>query len=157
VEPRVYIETSVIGYLTARPSRELLVAAHQQVTHQWWKEVRPRCRLIASDLVLQEAGGGDDEAATARLQVLEQLELVTTTEEAATLAEQLVESGAVPRGAGADAFHIAIAVTSGADYLLTWNCRHIANAALRPKIEQVCRALGYRPTILCTPEELLDV
>jgi hypothetical protein len=157
VEPWVYVETSVIGYLTSRPSRELLVAAHQQVTHQWWQEVRPRCHLIASDLVLQEAGGGDDEAAAARLQVLEQLELVATTEEAASLAEQLVESGAVPPQAGADAFHIAIAVTSGAHYLLTWNCRHIANAVLRPKIEQVCRSLGYRPTILCTPEELLDV
>jgi predicted nucleic acid-binding protein len=68
----------------------------------------------------------------------------------------LVASGAVPEKASADALHIAIAVTSDVDCLVTWNCRHLANATIRARIEEVCLAAGYRPVIICTPEELLE-
>ena len=152
----VYVETSVVSYLTARPSGNIVIAAHQQVTRDWWGTRRRNFTLYTSQLVLQEAAGGNPEMAEDRLRLLEDLPALDISDEASTLARALVSAGAPPATAPEDALHIAIAVVSGLEYLLTWNCRHIANAAMRKTIEQVCRAEGYEPTILCTPEELLD-
>lgn len=157
MKQKVYIETTVVSYLTARPSRDVVVAGHQQITHDWWQTCRERFDLTASQLVLQEAGAGDPRAVQERLDVLAALTLVETTEEALILAQQLVREGAMPEKAAGDALHIAIAVTNGVEYLLTWNCRHLANATMRTKIEEVCRSAGYQPIIICTPEELLEV
>ena len=156
MKPKVYIETTVVSYLTARPSRDLVVAAHQQITHDWWQTCHERFDLIASQLVIQEAGAGDPKAAQERLSVLATLALLEVTEEALALAQKLVSAGAVPERSAEDALHIAVAVTNGVEYLLTWNCRHLANAALRTKIEEVCRSARYQPVIICTPEELLE-
>jgi predicted nucleic acid-binding protein len=152
----VYLETSVISYLTARPSRDIVVAGHQQTTRDWWQTRRVVFDLYVSELVLREARGGDAQAATERLAVLETIELLEITPDALDLANQLVLEAAIPQKAIADALHIATAVTSGINFLLTWNCKHIANATMRSKIERICRATGYEPSIICTPEELME-
>jgi predicted nucleic acid-binding protein len=151
----VYIETSIISYLTARVSRDLIVAGHQQMTEEWWSVQRNRFELWASELVVEEASAGDASAAAERLKVLNTIEMLDITEEAGFLATALIERCSLPAKASADALHIAIAAVHNVDYLLTWNCKHIANAEMRPVIESVCRNMGFTPPILCTPEELM--
>jgi len=150
----VYIETSIVSYLTARPSRDLLVAAHQQLTATWWEQQRSHYDLFTSQVVLAEARAGDTEAAQRRIVVLERLPLLDVTDMAITLAAALVSGQALPAQAVQDALHIAVTCVHGVEYLLTWNCAHLANARLRSRIEQVCRDAGYIPPIICTPEEL---
>ena len=156
MSPTVYIETSVVSYLTARPSRDVVVAAYQEVTREWWRDAADRFDLLASELVIAEAGAGDPVAARNRLKVLEGIALLNASPEAEDLARHFVELGAVPREAAADAAHIAIAVTNGVEYLVTWNFRHIANAAMRVRIERACREAGYEPPVICTPNELME-
>ena len=155
-KPRVYIETTVISYLAARPSRDIVTLAHQQITHEWWRSAARRFDLVASDVVRDEAAEGDPEAARARLGELANVAVLNLSDEASALAEKLLDAGALPRPATQDAVHIAIAVTNSVDYLVTWNLRHIANAMTRAAIERTCRRAGYRPTAICTPEELLE-
>ena len=154
--PTVYIETSVVSYLTALPSRDVVVAAYQQVTREWWRTARTRFELVASELVIREAAAGEANAARARLAELEAVTLIEATDDAAELTRKFLNLGAMPHKAAEDAAHIATAVTNGVDYLVTWNFRHIANAALRARIENVCRQAGYEPPIICTPNELME-
>lgn len=154
MQPKVYVETSIVSYLAARPSRDVVIAGHQQSTRDWWETRSQDFKLVASQLVVQEASAGDARQAQQRLSLLTHVELLATSESALALAETLVSRGAVPEKAAADALHIAIAVTNGVEYLLTWNCKHIANASTRSKIERLCQAQGYEPTIICTPDEL---
>jgi predicted nucleic acid-binding protein len=156
MKPRVYLETSVISYLAARPSRDLIIAANQQITQEWWQVRRAKFELYISQLVIQEAGAGDETAARERLQVLESMPLLELNEEAVTLAEHLVNDGPLPNNAVGDALHIALATLNGMDYLLTWNFKHLAHAAIRYQIEQACRRMGYQPPVICTPQELLE-
>lgn len=156
MKPKIYVETTVVSYLIAWPSRDVIVAAHQQITDEWWRTRRQLFELYASQLVVRESQAGDTEMAQRRLLALEEAQLLEVTEEALTLAEQLVNQGPLPRKAAEDAVHIAVAVVNGMDYLTTWNCKHIANARMRDRIDQVCRALGYEPVTICTPEELLE-
>ena len=156
MKPSVYIETSVISYLTARPSRDVVVAAYQEITREWWRGARDRFALFVSELVVAEAGTGDPDAARARLETIETLPRLGATAKATELARHLLDLGAVPEGAGDDAAHIAIAVANGVDFLVTWNFRHIANATMRSRIEDVCRRSGYAPPVICTPNELLE-
>src|SRR5229473_1491565 len=137
---RVYIETSVVSYLTSRPSRDIVVAGHQQITHDWWETRRREFELVASHLVVQEAGTGDPVAARLRAEALGEIELLAANEDSYSLAKHLVDMGVLPRSAADDALHLAIAVTNGVEYLLTWNCKHLANATLRKEIEAVCRS-----------------
>lgn len=152
----IYIETSVVSYLAARPSRDIIVAAHQQLTLDWWENQRHQYDLFISQIVLEEAQAGDRQAAEKRLAVLENMPLLEIDESVIRLAETLVQSHAIPIKAAQDALHIAVACINGMDYLLTWNCKHIANAKMRSKIERVCREEGYVAPIICTPEELED-
>jgi hypothetical protein len=156
MKPRVYVETSVISYLTSRPSRDLIVAANQQITRDWWDSRRSEFELYVSQLVIQEASAGDENAAQHRLQAIDQMPLLELNEAALALAETLVKDGPLPQEAVEDALHIAAATVNGLDYLLTWNFRHIANATMRYRIERVCRSEGYEPPIICTPQELLE-
>ncbi len=153
---RIYVETSVVGSLTSRLSRDLIVAGHQQITQEWWASRRDRFELFISQTVIEEVAAGDSEAAQQRLAVIESLPLLEITEEAIALAKDLIRIGPLPEKAEVDALHIAVAVTNRVNYLLTWNCKHLANAALRTRIEYVCRLRGYEPVIICTPEELLE-
>jgi hypothetical protein len=156
MKPKVYLETTIPSYLTARPSRDLVTAAHQQITREWWDTRRHAFDLFVSQMVLDEASAGDPDAAARRLAVLAPLPLLNPRAEGADLAQALIEQVSLPIGAAADALHIAIAVVNGMDYLLTWNCTHIANAALRSQIATVCRRAGFEVPIICTPDELLE-
>jgi predicted nucleic acid-binding protein len=152
---RVYLETSIISYLAARPSRDLVTAARQQLTYDWWMQRRSAFELCISELVVAEAAAGDPDAAERRTRLLRDLPLLNISEEATDLARNLVQVARLPPRAGADALHIALAAVHGIDYLLTWNSAHIANAELRPKLERACRDNGYEPPVLCTPDELM--
>ena len=154
MKPRVYIETTVPSYLTAWPSRDLVRAAHQQITREWWAG-RVRFDLFSSQLVVQECEAGDARAGADRLTALAGISLLEQTTEAASLAEALIRGVPLPLRAASDALHIAIAAVHGVYFLLTWNGSHIANATLRPRIEAVCRTAGYEPPLICTPVELL--
>lgn len=154
--PRVYIETTIVSYLAARPSRDIILAAHQQITDEWWHNSRAHFELYTAQPVLDEAAQGDTEAAGHRLEKLAPLQLLDITEEVSDLAERLIRDGPLPTKAAVDAVHIATATVHGMDYLLTWNCKHIANALMRNKMEAVIRSTGYEPPILCTPEELKE-
>ena len=154
--PVVYLETTVVSYLAAKPSRDVVIAGHQQSTQEWWDQKRSGFRLIASQLVVQEAGKGDALAARHRLGILKELELLEITSEATGLARKLIAKGAIPNTSLEDALHVAIAVVNGCQYLLTWNYRHLAGAGARERIQALCRSEGYGPAIICTPEELLE-
>jgi predicted nucleic acid-binding protein len=153
-KPKIYIETSIVSYLTARPSRDIIVAAHQQVTREWWDLQRADFQLFVSAAVKQEAAAGDPTFAAARATALQGITILDITDGAQSLAEQLADRLPLPEKARTDALHIAIAVVHGMDYLVTWNCRHIANATLRSRIEEVCAEAGYQAPIICTPDEL---
>jgi predicted nucleic acid-binding protein len=153
MKPRAYIETAVPSYLTAWPSRDLIRAAHQQITREWWLG-RDALELFTSRLVLEECRAGDSQAALERLAALAGIPLLEQLPEAASLAEALIQMVELPPRAAADALHIALAAIHGMDYLVTWNCTHIANAVLRPRIESTCRAQGFEPPVICTPEQL---
>jgi predicted nucleic acid-binding protein len=155
MRPRVYLETSVISYLTAWPSRDLVKAAHQEITREWWS-TRTRFDLFVSQIVLQEVSSGDPQAVRLRLESIAGVPVLSVSEAAGALAQRLVAEGSLPAKAAVDALHIAIAAVNGVDYLVTWNCTHIANAAMRHKIEAICRRSGYEPVVLCTPEELME-
>jgi hypothetical protein len=155
MQPTVYIETSIVSYLTARSSRDLVTAAHQQITQQWWARRRADFDLFISQFVIQEASMGDPEMAQKRLGELQALPLLVVSGETEGLARQLVTSGTLPEKAAVDALHIAVATVHGMDYLMTWNCKHIANAELQAKVTAVCRDRGFEPPVICTPEELL--
>ncbi|HEV3022856.1 MAG TPA: type II toxin-antitoxin system VapC family toxin [Pirellulales bacterium] len=155
MKPKTYIETTIVSYLTARPSRDLITAAHQQITRDWWDTRRDDFELFISQVVIDEASAGDPDAAARRLAVLEQIPVLEPNAAIGVLIKSLVKEVPLPPKAADDAAHIAFSVVNGMDYLLTWNCTHIANAVLRGGIEAVCRGLGYLPPIICTPEQLL--
>lgn len=151
----VYLETSYISYLVARPSGDLLVAAHQKTTQDWWTDRRDLFTCYVSQVVIDEASAGDPTEAQKRLAVISGLAVLDLTPGAESLTQAILGSGALPASAGRDAAHVAVAAVHAVDYLLTWNCKHLANAQIMRKIESVCLALGYRMPIICTPEELM--
>jgi hypothetical protein len=153
---KVYVETTVVGYLTSWPSGDLIVAGRQKITRDWWRYARNAFDLIVSRLVYQEASKGDPEAIRDRLQALKGIPILAVTTEADDLAKTLVARGAMPPTESEDALHVALAAVNGIEYLVTWNFKHLANATLRSKINGVCIQRGYRPCMICTPEELLE-
>lgn len=155
-KPKVYVETTVISYLTAWQSAELVTAAHQQITKEWWQTRRGDFALFVSELVVREAQVGDPEAAKLRLDVIAGLNVLSLNDAATELAEHISRELRLPDRASADALHISLSIVQGMDYLITWNCRHIANARHRQKIEDICDAVGYVSPVICTPEELSE-
>lgn len=151
---KIYVETSVISYLTARPSKTIVGAAHQQITLAWW-ELRHRYELFVSESVLRECSAGDHDAAQKRLAIVSNVPLLTITEQAVDIAEALVKEKIVPTKAAEDALHIAIATINRVDYLLTWNCKHIANPEIQRNIAAHLERIGLFLPFICTPEELL--
>lgn len=155
-KPKVYIETSFISVLTARPSRDVLAAANQAVTAEWWDKRRRDFDVFVSEFVIAEAERGHPEAARRRLDLIATLPSLEVDTQTFELQAGLIAGGALPKAADMDAFHVAVAAVNGVNYLLTWNCRHIANAAMRARIETSCRQRGFEPPIICTPTELLE-
>jgi len=155
MKKRVYLETTIISYLTARPSRDLIQAARQELTREWWERRRDDFELYISQFVVDEAGGGDSAAAEKRLQILNDLPQLGITDEVILLGENLIREGALPEKAAIDALHIALSTVHEMDVLLTWNCRHLANAEILGVVNRFIRSEGFESPIICTPEELM--
>jgi len=157
VKPRVYLETTIFSYLVGWLSRrDLYVAANQELTRDWWTSRRGAFELFASAVVVKEARDGEPDLAAARLAFLREVSLLEVTGDADQLQRELLRHAALPRKAELDALHIAVAAVHGLDYLLSWNCRHIANAVTLPRVYDICRSLGYEPPFVCTPLELME-
>jgi hypothetical protein len=152
---RVYIETTIPSYLAAWPSRDLVQAARQQITHEWWNSERQKFDLCISQIVLDEAAAGDVDAANRRLAFLQNLPLLDLTGTVNVVAKAIMSSGLLPEKATRDAVHIAVSSVHRIDILLTWNCQHIANAAIMKELGNIVAQCGCEMPILCTPEELL--
>ena len=151
----VYIESSVISYLTARPSRDLVIAGHQAVTAEWWDDRRLWYDIYVSPLVVEEISAGDAAAAEKRLRVIADIPSVAIAAEAESLAFALLASNAVPENSARDTLHIAIAATQGIDYLITWNFKHINNASTRTMVVNAVSNFGLVCPVRCSPEELM--
>jgi hypothetical protein len=156
-KPLAYIETSVVSYLTARPSRDLLTAARQAWTREWWEIAPIHWEMAISELVIEEAGRGDPQAAALRLNALKRIPILSNSNEARVLARSLVEAGALLPAESEDALHIAIATIAGAHYLVSWNFAHLVGPDAKLRLLDTLRANGHNPTLLTTPEELLEI
>ncbi len=150
----VYVETSVISYYTAAPSRDIVTAARQSITREWWEETKERFDVYISVLVIEEAQAGDAEAAQRRQQAMSGLPILEINDAAEQLAKHLVGNKVIPETSAEDALHIALATVHGMDFLLTWNFRHINNAEMKVRIGAVIESLGYECPTICSPEEL---
>ncbi|MBF0186155.1 MAG: type II toxin-antitoxin system VapC family toxin [Magnetococcales bacterium] len=155
MKPRLYLETSIVSYLAAMPSRDLVVAAHQQITHEWWAE-RHRYELFVSELVIQEIAMGDRSAAQRRLSLVDSIPVLAVDADAVALSRQLQEYAMLPAKANVDSLHISLAALQQVEYLLTWNCRHIANSRTRRAIDNILKIRDMPSPAIVTPEELLE-
>jgi len=155
MKPRVYIETTVVSYYAARSSRDLVVAARQQITREHWARIQAEFECYISALVLQEAEQGDPQASRERLAAVSKLPVLRIDDAVEELAWRLVKEGPLPRQHAEDALHIALAARNGMDYLLTWNLAHIHNAQMENDIRMVVEQHGYQCPVICSPDELL--
>lgn len=151
----VYIETSVVSYLTARPSRDVSAAGRQFDTHEWWDTQRHHYELYTSEMTIEEAEKGHPDAARRRLEALDGIITLVVSQEALDLADTLISRRGLPPNAENDAIHIAVAAVNDIDYLLTWNYHHIANATTMPLIREICRRQDYRSLEIVTPNQLI--
>lgn len=156
IKPKVYVETTVVSYLVARPSHDVTLADRQQATQQLWTEYADNFEFIISNIVLSEAREGNIIAAQRRLEMLANLPVLDMSSEAIMLVDKLIDAGAVPQHSRPDAQHIAVAAANSVEYLVSWNYKHIVNETKRNLINGVCRAAGFQPTTLCTPIELIE-
>ena len=150
----IYIESTIPSYVVARPARDLLQAARQQLTRDWWDLQRKRHELFISQVVLDEIGSGEAAMARQRLELVAQIKLLDLTNEANALTKQILGSGLLPADADRDAAHIALATVHEMEILLSWNCRHIANAAIQARLRRLAEKAGFALPVLCTPDEL---
>jgi predicted nucleic acid-binding protein len=152
----LYVETSIVSYLRQRPSSQVVMAARQLLTHQWWNEERGNYELVTSQYVIDEASAGDPALAGERLESLEGIPLLPLDPEIGDIAKEIMARAILPPKAQIDALHIAAVAHHRIEYLLTWNCKHIANARILPRIHAVLFDLGIQIPIICTPEEMVD-
>jgi hypothetical protein len=155
VKPTVYIETTIVSYLTCRPSKEIIRRSHEMITGNWWSKHRSAFECYTSDFVIDEASRGDKDAAAKRLEVLDGLPKLPVNDDALALAQRVVLAIALPQRARLDAAHVAMAAVHNMDFLLTWNCTHLANGVLAAKIERACETAGFRSPRILTPELLV--
>lgn len=151
----VYIETSVISHASAWPSLDPVVAVLQQQARQWWRSQRPNYQLVTSQLVVDEASVGDADAARRRLEMLDGISLLLLTDQVEQIATEIIRRSLMPAKAKLDALHVACAAVGGADYLLTQNCKHIANAHVLPQVYDMLDELGLPRLLICMPAEFL--
>jgi predicted nucleic acid-binding protein len=155
--PTLYLDTTIVSYLTARPSRTAMTAKWQAITRHWWHEHRARHQIYVSELVLKEARRGDSEAAGRRMEVLSTFPFVHPNAQSRELADRILRQYGLPVRVYEDAHHAAMAALNGLEVLLTWNCTHLANANMIPLIRRACEAYGYAPPAIYTPEQLIGV
>lgn len=155
MKPTVYIETSIVSYYTSRPNRDLIIAARQQQTYDWWNNRIKDFDVFISKMVLEEIADGNTNAAEKRLIVVNNFTLLDLTESVFTLAQELIQSKTMPQEYPEDSLHVAVAAVNGIDFILTWNFAHINNAETKRKIEAFIRNHGYECPVICTPEELM--
>jgi predicted nucleic acid-binding protein len=155
VKNRIYIETTIVSYLTASPSKDVILLAQQRLTCEWWVEHRHRYELYTSRFVVDEAGDGNPDAARKRLEALKELLEVPVTDESLALAKSIVDEGLLPSRAGTDAMHLAIATVYDMDILLTWNCRHLAIPDILVQIGRFLRKKGYQLPLVITPFDMM--
>lgn len=153
----VYLETSFVSYLVARRSQDVIIAGHQATTADWWANRRSLFECFMSQVVIDEASAGDPDEITKRLAVLSTLSALEVTTDAESLTLAILSAGMLPARAIRDAAHVAVATVHGIDYLLTWNCKHLANAQITRRIALVCVQMGFRMPVVCTPLELMGV
>ena len=153
--PRLYLETTIPSYLTARTSRDLTTARHQRITARWWNSWRTNFAVHVSDIVLKEAKAGDPLAARRRLSILRNLPILESDSDSRALGARIVKRCGLPKRAWVDAEHVALAAVHGLDFLLTWNCTHLINPQFASNIALVCRSEGYTGPHICTPEQLM--
>lgn len=152
----IYLETTIVSYYTSRASRDVVVAGHQQITKDFIEIAQNRYEIFISEIVLDECKNGDDDAAKFRMEFLERFKTVELNESVLVLAKTLVTENVIPKQYGEDALHISLATIHGIDYLVSWNCKHIANAHIRTRLENIIQKNGYVPPVICTPEELME-
>ncbi|MBN1974087.1 MAG: type II toxin-antitoxin system VapC family toxin [Sedimentisphaerales bacterium] len=152
----VYIESSVISYYTSRRSRDIIVAAHQEITLEWWEKALPSFDAFVSQIVYEEISRGDPKSAQKRLEAIKEFQVLEMSPELAELAERYYLVLDIPEKARNDAFHLALAVYNGMDYLVTWNCTHIAAGRVISIVQTINDEFGYQTPIICTPEELME-
>ena len=150
----VYIETTIPSYLSARSSRDLIVAAHQRITHEWWEGQREKYQLFISPIVVTECSAGDPERAKARLALLTEMTLLEYSPRIDSLTEQIMGGLRIPQSKRLDAMHLAYAVEYQIDFVMTWNCSHLANAQSEKALASFCKQKNVWMPILCTPEEV---
>ena len=151
----IYLESSVISYHVSRPSRDVVVSAHQLITHEWWERRLPKFDVFVSEVVQAEIQAGDPEAARKRIESITSFSTLELTKRVETLASTYLDEGMLPEGAYRDALHLSLASLHALDYLVTWNCRHVANAEVRRKLADINVMKGVYVPIVCTPEELM--
>jgi hypothetical protein len=152
---RVYIESTIPSYVVARPSRDLLQAARQQLTRDWWDLKRAAHQVFISQVVLDEIAFGDVTMARQRLELVQGIPMLGLTGDVERFAQRILESGILPPEAGRDSAHIAVATVHQVEVLLSWNCRHIANAAIQPSLRRLAQTESFTLPVICTPEELM--
>jgi hypothetical protein len=152
---KVYIETTVISYLTAKPSRDLVVAAQQELTRFWWESEKDNYKIFISESVINEASAGDSTASELRLKICENIPSLDIDKRVLELTKIILSSGIIPQKAAEDALHISIATVHNIDFILTWNCKHIANANINNQLRKIITQIGYEMPVICTPNELI--
>ncbi len=151
----IYLETTIVSYYTSKPSRDIIVLAHQEITREWWDKALKRYEVFISAMVVEEARAGDPEAAKKRLGILKRFPYLDLNPSVEKMAQVYVEKLKIPPKALRDAVHLAVASVHRVDYLLTWNCSHIANGEVIRKLMQINMSYGIKTPIICTPEELM--
>ncbi len=155
MKPKLYVETSIVSYLAARPSRDVVINANQQLAQEWW-ESRQDFELFVSQMVIDEVNKGDAAFAQKRLDLIQDIPLIDFNDDARDLAKEILRQNVLPPKASVDVFHIAATAVHGLDFLLTLNCKHIANVFIFKRVEKICRQSGFEPPIVCTPQEILE-
>lgn len=153
----VYLESTIISYMAAKPSRDLIVAAHQQITTEWWETIKPKVVCFISPFVIQEISAGDQIVAQKRIELIKDLSVLEVNPEIQKLAELYFDKLDIPEKSRLDAFHLAVSVWHEIDYLISWNCRHIVSGRIKNMLEKINREQNYPTPALCTPEELMEV
>jgi hypothetical protein len=152
----VYLETTFISYLVAQAARDVVVAAHQQISRDWWKFRANQFRCVVSAVVVDEISVGDITEVKKRLEFVAPLDVLAASEEAESLTQAILDARVLPTSAVRDAAHISVATVHGVEYMLTWNCKHLANVQILKRVKRICDARGLDMPVICTPEELLE-